>query len=205
MIAHLTEPVFGLPGLVAFDARSGVQDVVPAESNEGGSVRLRPSLELVGGAKERTEVGAASAEVLCRGCRHVDLQTAGQQEHAVDTRTVAQVKMVEHAPFPRQHVRPVIKNGLRGNALGDPEGYIDVGPPIPAPKRHRAGERTGGDPWVALRQGKDALTHVVALLCREHGDLLSSSCKAYYHTGPGSENLRTRGSSIDAGGGKMAE
>jgi hypothetical protein len=105
--------------------------VVPAESNEGGSVRLRPGLELVGGAEERTEVGAASAKVLCRCRRHVDLQTAGQQEHALDTRPGAQVEMVQHAPFARHHRRPVLQNGLRWNALGDREGHVDVGPPIP--------------------------------------------------------------------------
>src|SRR5215469_2075612 len=107
--------------------------------------------------------------------------------------------MVEYAPFARQHLRPVLQHGLKGNARGDAEGDVDVGPPIPAAKGHGAGERTGNDPGVALRQCQDALTHVVALLCREHSALLSSSCKASYHTGPGSDNLGTAGSSIDAG------
>jgi len=110
--------------------------------------------------------------------------------------------MVEYAPFPRQHGRPVLQHGLRRDALGDAEGHVEVGPPIPAPKHHRAGERPGGDPWVALRQCQDALPHVVALLCREHVDLLPASCKESYHTGTGSNNLEAGEQSIDAGGGR---
>ncbi len=161
--------------LLALDARPSVLDVVPTEPDEGGSARLWRGRHLLGGAEERTELRAACAEVLGGGRSHVDLQTTGQQEHAVDTRTVAEVEMVEHTPFPCEHVCPVIKHGLRRDALGDPEGHVDIGPPITAPKRHGAGERTGGDPWVALRQFKDTMTHVVALLCCEHVDLLSSS------------------------------
>jgi hypothetical protein len=42
---------------------------------------------------------------------------------------------------------------------------------------------------VALRHFKDALPHVVALLYRKHVYLLSASCNASYHTGPGSGNI----------------
>src|SRR5690348_250198 len=99
--------------------------------------------------------------------------------------------MVEHAQFSLEHLRPVIKDGFRCDALSGPEGHVDVGPLIPAAKGHGAGERTGSDPWVGPGQFEDALPHVVALLCREHGDLPSSSCKESYHTGTGSYNLQT--------------
>ncbi len=183
VIADPTDPVFGLPWLVALNARPCVEDVVPAESDEGGGARLRGGLQLMGGAEESAEVRAARAEFLCGCHRHVDLQTTGQKEYAVDTRAGAQVEMVEHAEFPIEHLRPVMKDGLRRDAFGDPEGNVDVGPVVPSAKGCGAGERTGCDPWVGPRQFEDAMTHVVAVLRSEHFGLLSSHCKEYYHTG----------------------
>ncbi|HJT55038.1 MAG TPA: hypothetical protein VJ761_00980, partial [Ktedonobacteraceae bacterium] len=173
VLPDATDPVFGLPELVALDARVGVQDVEPAESDEGGSAWLGRGRRGLGWTEERTEGGAAGAEVLGRRCGHVDLQPARQQEHAVDTPTERQVELVEHAPFSLEHCRPVLKDGLKPDALLDTEGHVDVGPLIPAAKGQGAGERTGDDPRVALRQFEDALPHLVALLCRKHGALLS--------------------------------
>ncbi|HJT58176.1 MAG TPA: hypothetical protein VJ761_16855 [Ktedonobacteraceae bacterium] len=173
VFADATDPVLGLPEPVALDARVGVQDVEPAQPDEEGSARLGRGRHLLGGAEERTEVGAACAKVLGRSHRHVDLQTARQQEHAVDTRTEGQVELVEHAPFLREDCCPVIQHGLRCDARGDAEGHIDVGPPISAPKGHGAGERTSDDSWIALREFEDALPHLLALLYRKHGTLLS--------------------------------
>ncbi|HEX6551697.1 MAG TPA: hypothetical protein VF026_02960 [Ktedonobacteraceae bacterium] len=116
VITDPTDPVFGLPWLVAFDARASVEDVVPAQSDEGGGAGLRCGLKLPGGAEESAEVRAARAEFLCGCHRHVDLQTTGQKEHAVDTGAEAQVEMVEHAEFPIEHLRPVIKDRLRRDA-----------------------------------------------------------------------------------------
>ena len=41
VIADATDPVFGTPGLVALNARPGVQGVMPAQPNDGGSIRQR--------------------------------------------------------------------------------------------------------------------------------------------------------------------
>src|SRR6266568_3966599 len=67
VIAYPADPVFGLPWLVALDARPGVEDVVPAESDEVGSARLRRGLQLMCDAEESAEVRAARAEFLS-GC-----------------------------------------------------------------------------------------------------------------------------------------
>src|SRR5438067_274479 len=93
--------------------------------------RLRGGLQLMGGAEESAEVRAARAEFLSGCHRYVDLQTTGQKEHAVDTRAGAQVEMIEHAEFPIEHLRPVMKDVLRRDAVGNPEGHVDVGPVVP--------------------------------------------------------------------------
>src|SRR5690348_5211168 len=97
--------------------------------------------------------------------------------------------MVEHAEFLIEHLGPVMKDRLRRDAVSDPEGHVDVGPLIPAAKRHRAGECSRCDPWIGPRQFENALAHMIAVLCSEHVSLLSSYCKAYYHMGTGSYNV----------------
>ncbi len=89
VFADATDPVFGLPEPVALDARVCVQDIEPAQPDEGGRARLGRGWHLLGGAEEGPEVGAASAEVFCRCRCHVDLQTTGR---ARNTREILEPK-----------------------------------------------------------------------------------------------------------------
>ena len=84
--------------------------------------------------------------------------------------------MGESAEFPIEHRGPVLEDGVGGEAVGDPEGNVDVGPLVLGTHRRGAGERTRCDPWVGPRQFQDAITHVVAVLRSEHMGLLSSRC-----------------------------
>src|SRR5690348_15929842 len=89
--------------------------------------------------------------------------------------------MGEHTKFLIKHLHPVMKDGLECDALSDPESHVDVGPCVPSPKRHGAGERATGDPWVGLRQFQDTIAHVIPALYSEHIDL-SCLCEEYYHS-----------------------
>ena len=60
------------------------------------------------------------------------------------------------------------------DAIGDPEGDVDVGPIVLGTNRRGASERTRGDPWISPRQVQDASTHVVAVLRSKHVGLLSA-------------------------------
>src|SRR5579859_6235975 len=74
VVANRADPVFGLPGFVALDARAGVQDVVPAQPDKVERIGLWSILTLPGEAEERMEVWAARAKILRRCHRYVYLQ-----------------------------------------------------------------------------------------------------------------------------------
>jgi hypothetical protein len=111
VIADPSDEVFGLPELVALNARSGMKHVEPAHSEKIRCIGLRRRLQLVSGTEERTKLRTACTQVLRCHHHHVDLQTTGQKKHPREPPWASmQIKLLDHANFLIEQLCPVIKN-----------------------------------------------------------------------------------------------
>jgi hypothetical protein len=90
--------------------------------------------------------------------------------------------MVEHAEFPIEQVRPVSKNILEPVPIRNPEGEIDIGPPVTQTDRGRTDQSSSGNPWIDPDQFKDTIAHLVTIFGGKHADLPSASCRESYPT-----------------------
>lgn len=54
--------------------------------------------------------------------------------------------MVENAEFPIEYLGPVTENGVGCDAVGDPEGNVNVGPVVLGANRRGAGKCARCDP-----------------------------------------------------------
>lgn len=177
VVADPPDEVFGLPELVALDARPGVKDVEPAHPDQIRCIGLRLRLHLVRRAEERTKFRASCAEVHCCRHHHVELQTIGEQKYPRDPPVARmQIKMADHAEFLIEQVCPVVENILKSVPISNPEGEVDIRPRVTQADSGRTGQRSSRDPRIGPCQLKDTLAHPVTKLGGEHADLPAAYC-----------------------------
>ncbi|HET8626596.1 MAG TPA: hypothetical protein VFL91_04225 [Thermomicrobiales bacterium] len=86
-----------------------------------------------------------------------------------------QINMVDHAKIPIEQVRPAIEDILKPVPIRDPEGKVDIRPPVAQTDRTRTSQGSSRDPWVAPCQFKETIAHPVAKLGGKHAAPPSAS------------------------------
>ena len=78
------------------------------------------------------------------------------------------IEMVDHTEFPLERRCPVGKNVRKPVPGRDPEGKIDIGPPVARTDGGRTGQGSPRDSRIAPDQFEDTVAHPVAKLGCEH-------------------------------------
>ncbi|MFD4524912.1 hypothetical protein ACFWP7_13515 [Streptomyces sp. NPDC058470] len=174
VVADGTDPVLGLPPAPASDTDSGVEGMVPDESDQGVAVGVRKGFERLRQAEDRPPLRAPRAELGLRHEGHVDLKPPGQEEDADGACTDLQVPVVLRAEFVVEPTRPAVQGF--GEIAADGEDDIGVRPAVTDSDGMRPGERGTDDGLVGFGVREQPVSDAVPLFDGEHHATLLSSC-----------------------------
>ena len=168
LVAHVADPVRGLPGLVSLDGLVRVEDAEPAEAGHVGEGRRLGRRYLDGLPEGELEARRSSAEVQLGSECDIDLEAALEQEDPVESRAGPDVPVVDGLAFLVEGGRPVGDHLVEIGALCDAQEDVDVGPAILVAQRRGTRQRGAGDAIVPASPREQAFSNLVALLRRVH-------------------------------------
>jgi hypothetical protein len=129
-------------------------------------VHGREGLKLPRLAEDGPPLRASRAELLFWRERQVELEPAGQQEHADDRRRGAQVPVMNRAEIVAEPSGPPVHRC--GELSADGEHQVGVRPAVAVPGGKRAGERGAGDGFVSFGTREQLFPDAVPVSGGEH-------------------------------------
>ena len=119
--------------------------------------------------EQQLEPGAEGAELGAGRERDVDLQAAGEQEHAIDRGQERQVEEMNGAELALEVTRPLGEEVGSFRSGREPECEVEVRPAIAAAQGQRPHHRARDHATVRARHLQQPVAHAIALLDAEHG------------------------------------
>jgi hypothetical protein len=130
VVANATYPVLGLPHLLAFDADSRVQYMVPSQSDEAADVGRLAIPPVNGFAEHGPKVGTQGSECDRRREPKVKFETGWQEKGPVNRWRPLKIKVMERPEVLVHKGTPLLHYSLGSKPLRHTEEQIDIGPPI---------------------------------------------------------------------------